>query len=506
MDDQLDNNLKKRIRDVFDNYDDGHADEGWLLLREKYPEQAKRRPVAWLWWGGSAAALLLLFLGIFLFSKHPKKQNLASVKRNPVASQPFQKLSSPGKKDEQQAKADSVVSSLQKQYIAHNQPNDINSDKAGRTRPGNLSFTHPNVPAHQLPDVVKGNITDSKNSKAEETLIATAVPLVNKNNGLTKSDSSTKLSAQSVVPAQQSNGIDMVGQTRKAGKTLLAAAPPVNKNSNLAKSDSGTKLSAQSIAPAQQSNGIDMLNQTKKANKTLFANDEVQANKKQGKPEATEKAVRFGVYAATYFNYAKGSNNQMNVGAGVSSDIKLGKNLNLSTGLSVAQNTFGFGDQLPPANGKIAATAAPAASLSYAQTAFSAAYPSLKNYNANLVGLDVPLNLKYEFNPEKNATFISFGVSSGTFINETYTATYNYQTPFASVQSQTTDQSVKQSFNSFYFAKTLNFSFGTGYRIGGNDLIIEPFVKYPLEGLGSQQIKFGSGGLNLKFNFQGRHK
>ena len=39
MDDPLDNDLKKRIREVFDNYNDEHADEGWLLLREKYPER-----------------------------------------------------------------------------------------------------------------------------------------------------------------------------------------------------------------------------------------------------------------------------------------------------------------------------------------------------------------------------------------------------------------------------------------------------------------------------------
>jgi hypothetical protein len=72
--------------------------------------------------------------------------------------------------------------------------------------------------------------------------------------------------------------------------------------------------------------------------------------------------------------------------------------------------------------------------------------------------------------------------------------------------SQTTDQSLQQKFNSFYFAKTLNFSFGTGYRLAGNDLIIEPFLKYPIDGLGSQQLKFGSGGVNLKFSFQGKRR
>ncbi|MGZ3767731.1 MAG: hypothetical protein ACXVA2_23910, partial [Mucilaginibacter sp.] len=64
----------------------------------------------------------------------------------------------------------------------------------------------------------------------------------------------------------------------------------------------------------------------------------------------------------------------------------------------------------------------------------------------------------------------------------------------------------RKSFDSFYFGKTLNFSFGTGYSVGRNRLIIEPFLKYPLEGLGAQQIRFGAGGLNLKFNFQNQKK
>jgi hypothetical protein len=45
MDDPLDNDLRNRIREVFDNYDDEYADEGWQLLREKYPKKARRSPV-----------------------------------------------------------------------------------------------------------------------------------------------------------------------------------------------------------------------------------------------------------------------------------------------------------------------------------------------------------------------------------------------------------------------------------------------------------------------------
>jgi RNA polymerase sigma-70 factor (ECF subfamily) len=34
----------------------------------------------------------------------------------------------------------------------------------------------------------------------------------------------------------------------------------------------------------------------------------------------------------------------------------------------------------------------------------------------------------------------------------------------------------------------------------------KPFLKYPLNGLGEQQIRFGAGGLNLKFDFKSSKK
>src|ERR1700742_2834462 len=113
MDDPLDNDLKKRIRKVFDNYDDEHADAGWLLLREKYPEKAKRRPVAWLWYG-SVAALVLIFLGILLFRQTPvKKEKLVAGKSHPVNP-------APKNSEKDNSKADSVINSLQKQNFASN--------------------------------------------------------------------------------------------------------------------------------------------------------------------------------------------------------------------------------------------------------------------------------------------------------------------------------------------------------------------------------------------------
>ncbi|MDB5142439.1 MAG: hypothetical protein JWQ66_1152 [Mucilaginibacter sp.] len=468
MDDQLDNDLKKRIREVFDNFEDTDADEGWLLLREKYPEKEKRRPVAWLWWGSVAAALLLFFLGILWLRDTPEnKQKLAAGKQHPVSQAPKTIETKKDNSVKDNSKADSVINSLQNQNL---------TDNTSRS-----DLSHKNAPPRSTQQPLVPSISNQQNSKQNNSVAVSNIP---------KNDNTSKELAAVNQPKTQDQHVT------------------ANNAANNSKLDTVSKQPAKSMAAVTVPGGVNMQEQVKKANKTLFAEDAVADNKKSEKTQHTDKAVRFGIYAATYFNYAKGSNSQLNVGAGVTSDIKLSRNLGLSTGLSIAQNTLSYSSQVP--NGpQLEATPAVAVGAQYlaaSQNIYSAATPSLKNYNANLVGLDIPLNLKYEFNPEKSSTYVSLGLSSGTFINETYTATYNYTVPYVNSISQTTDQSTHQSFNSFYFAKTLNFSFGTGYSLGPNRLIIEPFLKYPLEGLGSQQIKFGAGGLNLKFNFQTQKK
>lgn len=215
----------------------------------------------------------------------------------------------------------------------------------------------------------------------------------------------------------------------------------------------------------------------------------------------SEKKVHFGVFAGTYLSYAKGSDNQFNVGAGISSDFKLSKNLKLSTGVAVLQNTFNYERNIPAASfsspnfsssEKLQLLSSPARSAS-----------QIKNYRANLVGLDIPINLKYEFTRTKNSLFIAAGFSSGTFINESYRYQYG-DTPVMGFAGPVEEEKIEDKhFDNFNFAKTLNISFGSGYQLGKhNRLFIEPFVKYPLEGIGSENLRFGSGGINLRLNFQ----
>jgi len=209
-------------------------------------------------------------------------------------------------------------------------------------------------------------------------------------------------------------------------------------------------------------------------------------NKPSGKPSA----FSLGLYAGPHLNYANGSNNQLGLGAGVSTAFRLSKNLKLSTGLALLQNNLTYGQTVPHGSLDAASSSYTAAMPS---STVSISTPSLSSMDASLVALDVPLNLTYSFLPGKNSIAISAGVSSNTFVKEAYD--YHYS------NSTSTAQNIK-AFNNFNFAKMLNISAGFAYPLGKNKLQVEPFLKYPLGGLGSQQLLFGSAGINLKMNFQ----
>ncbi|MDB4921387.1 hypothetical protein [Mucilaginibacter sp.] len=442
MDDQLDNDLKNRIREVFDDFEDPSADEGWLLLREKFPEeQSKRRAFAWLWWG-SAAAILLVFLGVGLWIKNAKEQPKNTVVK--ILKYP--------------KRENLVVKKIQKNTIHNTAP-------ATEKGPGKTQSAHNYQAGLLRPAALPGNLTSQTPVKSNQNL-----PLID------SPGKSTYIAKKSVDSLKTS-----------ISKTTL---PQLAVN-NEPKSDKPKSL----------------VMQEKKPEKSIMAMFNEDKGSKTPKTEDVEqsKKVRFAVYAATYFNYSKGSDNQVNMGAGFTSDIKISNNLKLVTGVSIAQNSLSYSG-FPSATALVKSNLYTPAANAQAGTFAATSSPTIKNYNASLVGLDIPINIKYEFNPKKSDAYVSMGLSSGTFIDESYTYKYNYPSFLSEKLQQPQDQTTGKNFGSFYFAKTLNVAVGIGYPFGKNRLVIEPFLKYPLDGLGSQNLRFGAGGLNLKLNFQSSHK
>lgn len=475
MDDQFDKKLSSRITEVFDHYEYPTADAGWTELRKKFPVKEERK-IAWLWWG-SAAAILLVFLGLGIWFTN-KPDAVINVATNHV--------------DKPQQQADTIAGT---------------TNKAGGKRVDSMVTP---APFHDSADKVNAVATDPLNQKMH-SYDGLGIGSKTPNRGQT--DSQPYKSVTGINNA--TNPATVLGAANKADATdvntgstaVIASTTPAIKQPDTAQIV-GDKPAAQQMAkvssPVMVNNATANNTAAMQSAKTLadmFKQDQPQ-RKKEAVDKKDLKKVNFSVYAATYFNYAEGSANRVNAGAGFTSDIRLSKNIKLSTGVSLAQNTLSYASTPPLEAGRALADAAPAIKTTgYFNT--TATVAEFQNYNASLVGLDIPLNIKFEFNPQKTDAYISAGFSSGTFIDERYTYSYAYKTNGLTDKTvPTQDQTTTSSFNNFYFAKTLNLSFGIGYPVGKNRLIVEPFLKYPLAGLGTQDIRFGAGGVNLKFSFK----
>jgi len=484
MDDQFDKDLKNRIREVFDNYEDPTADEGWLQLRKKFPEeQSNRRAILWLWRSAAAVLFLLLSIGLGLWLNHKPlpTQNLAN---KPFKhQQPINSIAAKQQPDSKRTPAPLTAATNNTKANTSNINSNTNSNNTAISKEVN-----------QHPSYQK---TGGNQPVINSALIARAVDSVNHDKTAHQQLLATKNKPESPVNIQKPVDLEPI-LTNDAGKTAFIAQTPDTIKHNK------PKINNQQLAVSgKQDTAVlkPMITKPKPNSiEAMLAAD-------NGKPAEKEKykKLSFEVYAASYFNFAQGSSNQLNVGGGFTANIALSKNLVLVTGVSVGQNSLSYANAVPvAATASAYAVARPSGVSTYNLSAFIPAasvssIATLKDYSANLVSLDVPVNLKYQFNPQATTYFLA-GVSSGTFINESYTSKYSYSG--AASSQQALDQTSSKSFNNFYFAKTLNVAFGVGAPFGKNWLIIEPFLKYPLQGLGAQDIRFGAGGLNLKFNFQ----
>lgn len=215
-----------------------------------------------------------------------------------------------------------------------------------------------------------------------------------------------------------------------------------------------------------------------------------------------DNKLSFGVYAGSFVNYSDGSKTSMNTGVGLSSEFKITKKLKIATGIALAQNTLKY-DKLSPQKSAEIYLSVPVSDEPQLTNSFIAKTSSLSytvnGYDASLLGLDIPVNIKYMFIEDKKELYLVAGLSSNYFIDEAYT--YNYVNMGARIDGDTEEKTTTKT-SSFDFARMLNFSVGFGYPVGKQSkLSLEPFIKYPLGGLGAQDIRFGSAGLNLKLNF-----
>ncbi len=471
--------LTAKIREVFDNYEDPQADYGWQELRKKYPAKHDRKPLAW--WMSAAAAVLIVALGVWIAGLEEQQ--------NPSFTT---KINANGSKSTLQNSSDSVTS--QQPKGSDSDENTINNDQEVALNLAQDKETTFKGNRNEI-IVTRNNSSFNKSSKKEIGVTNDNVsPLAaNADQKLINTPTETPISLITINSSQKEALADVL----------------VKSNNQLPDSVSTPNNLSQQVETSLPEN----TNKIEKKRTLLDLALEEDSKKKKKENTKSDKKVIFGVYAGSFISYAAGSENKVNLGAGFSSDISITKNLKLSTGIALTQNALSFTKNIPlSAQASFQNSIQQNQVVSDEQKGFAAATLKvisykLDSYDATLLGLDIPINLKYSFSKRSNEYFLSAGFSSGTFLSESYTYKYSSSGPSYEKLPNTdpvlNEDKVKKNSGKFDVARMLNISFGMGYPLGKkNKLIIEPFLKYPLKDVGAENLRFGAGGVNLKLNFQ----
>lgn len=218
------------------------------------------------------------------------------------------------------------------------------------------------------------------------------------------------------------------------------------------------------------------------------SNEEISENIKE------ERKVRFGVSFAPGVN-ATSSASSFNYSGGVNLDIALTPNIGISTGIQVEhQNVVSK------------------------SSVYNNAVPS-DTKRAELVNLDIPVNITWNFHSGKSGSYyVSGGISSVAYLSEKYTTTTYRQElrEFAATVGAgpegdkiykleqveaTSTRSVAKPDN-LDIAGRINLSIGFKREITpGLSLHIEPYLKIPVTGLATEKLRFTTSGVTCKISF-----
>ena len=225
------------------------------------------------------------------------------------------------------------------------------------------------------------------------------------------------------------------------------------------------------------------------------------------------KAVSLGLVVSSLVNYSgKGEkDSKVNMGGGLLSEIAIGKRFSITSGILLTKQSLQMSG---PASLPTLATTLNPGTNGVIQ---SSSQEQRRTLNMQLVGLDIPVNVQYHLSRNTNrGMYVSLGFSSLVYLQEDYTHTTRETTTRKyygggakantadTYVTETNAKSNPESLSRFDFAKMLNISMGMKYVVANNmQILIEPYIKYPLGSLTSEELKFGSAGINLRCSFNG---
>lgn len=220
-----------------------------------------------------------------------------------------------------------------------------------------------------------------------------------------------------------------------------------------------------------------------------------------------DSKFNFAVDANTYYSFTSaGVADDLNMGVGILSELKLSKRLSINSGIGINRQSAIYQNSQNASFEEYSSPASPNSFVSSVSKQ-SISVPEKTKTDARLVGFDIPINLKYSISRGKVKSFVSGGISSYSLLNQSYVndvsvTNYSLKSEPTTTVLRNVDKENESAFSNFQFARTLNFSFGILYPVSTkNSISVEPFVKYPISGFGNQDLEIGSGGISFKLNF-----
>ncbi len=226
--------------------------------------------------------------------------------------------------------------------------------------------------------------------------------------------------------------------------------------------------------------------------------------RKLNERKQVDKRIRLGVNLSPGVN-STASSSTFNYSGGVNVEIKLAKNLQLSTGVQLEHQDVDNRSTVR------------SMSLPAMEAGAVATYLPPSHITASITNLDIPLNIKWNFiNKRSTGYYVAAGISSLAYLRESYqTTTYRQElrektltegtekiTTFGLENVPTiTTNTISQS-RTPDIAGRFNLIFGIEQRISPTlRLHVEPFMKIPLTGLATENLMFTTGGVTFKVSF-----
>lgn len=472
MKELFDERLSQKMRQTFDKHDEPYNAQGWEMMQQKMNAQksGKVRALLTSLPIKAAAAAILVIGGVFTYKtlqtdfkgNHPTQQQAGVSAKKYLQQKGFEgvQVLPPSTNGTHEGEHTVVAQNNPKTVTPAIQPTVLPKPKP------RLSTTTTNVNA------AKGLIENTEKDKKDIYV-----------NRIVASHTSSK-------------GIVTVKPTRETMAYNVEA---------LAMKDAGYEI----INP---NGGVTLLDQI--AVQSVVNNKETQYDNAAVLPKRG-KRINFGVMLSSLVNYSdKGEkDNKVNLGGGVLSELKLGKRLSITSGVLLTRQSLSMrqADNLP--------TIPTTQSITTNGATESRSLGQRSSVDMQFVGLDIPVNLQYHIskNPHRGL-YVSMGLSSLAYLQESYnhnmveTIAKTYYKGGVGSQLQkvettnieTNTRSQTAALSRFDFAKMLNVSIGMKYMVAKSmQILIEPYIKYPLNTLTQEELRFGSAGVNLRCNFNG---